>query len=1123
MTKRCFRRAAVVCLMAAAFGAAAFGVRATRPAAAQEAVRRPLQGAAALEQLKQDGQYDSLQEAMSQARFAVSRAGATPLGRAAWHAPNAAAGYDAYVTENGVSIALDEKTYVSLHLQAIGYGEALRAVGPGHASGEKQTIRLAREAGLQEWYINGPEGLEQGFTLSEPPAGPRQKGTPLRLAMEVGEGWRAAASEDGGAVTLRGEKGEAIEYGKLVARDRLGRTLASRLTVAGERVVIEVEEHDAAYPLTIDPLFTLQQKLQLADGATQDFLGHSVAIDGNTAIVGAPYDDVTKEDQGAAYVFVRSGATWTQQARLTASDAAVFDLFGWAVAIDGDTALVGAYNGPGAAGPDQGAAYVFVRSGRKWTQQARLNASDGMAAGLFGTSLALDGNTALIGAACYRVSPTLAPGAAYVFTRSGTAWTQQARLTFSAGADDDRFGQAVALDGDTALIGTPGAEVGANTNQGSVYVFTRNGTLWGARQTLNVAEGAPVDLFGGAVAISGNTALIGAAGRGNEEQGIVYAFERGAGGSWALTGPIGPARSEPLACFGVSVALSGDTAVIGASFGLFAPGVDHRSAYVFARSGHSWRQIRQLGPGLGSADDRFGYAVAIDENTVLAGAFQSDAAAGDQGAAYVFTIRDSQHIERQRLSAGDGAAGDRFGNAVALSGDTLVVGAENDDIGANVDQGSACVFTRSGATWSFQQKLTANDGAAKDHFGHAVAIDGSTIAVGAYADDIGGNADQGSAYVFTRSGTSWTFRQQLRAIAIDGLPGDNFGISVAVSGETIAAGASGADESRGVLYVFTPNGAIWTQQAKLWGYDAVPFQYFGCAIALQGDTLAAGAYGDTIGPNLAQGSVYLFTRSGGAWTAYSKLTAADGAQDDRFGIAVALNGDAVAVGAARDDIGSNADQGSAYVFARVGASWLQLQKLAASDGAAGDQFGMSVALGETILAVGAGNDAIGANAAQGSAYVYTYSGAYWLQQQKLKASDGAANDRFGVAVAVSGDAVAVGASGDTVGTRVGQGSAYLFASPLCPAITLAPASLPGGTVGAAYSQQLTAGGGTGEQEYTFSVSGGALPFGLTLNRDTGLLSGTPTAAGTYRFTITATFELSLCSGSRDYTITIAVP
>jgi hypothetical protein len=275
--------------------------------------------------------------------------------------------------------------------------------------------------------------------------------------------------------------------------------------------------------------------------------------------------------------------------------------------------------------------------------------------------------------------------------------------------------------------------------------------------------------------------------------------------------------------------------------------------------------------------------------------------------------------------------------------------------------------------------------------------------------------------------------------------------------------------------------------------------------------------------NLAQGSAYLFTRSGGAWTAYSKLTAADGAQDDRFGISVALNGDVVAVGAARDDIGSNADQGSAYVFARAGSSWLQIQKLAASDGAAGDQFGMSVALGETILAVGAGNDAIGANAAQGSAYVYTFSGAYWLQQQKLKASDGAANDHFGVAVAVSGDAVAVGASGDKVGTRIGQGSTYVFTSPLCPTITLAPTSLPGGTVGAAYSQQLTASGAAGEQEYTFSVSGGALPFGLTLNRDTGLLSGTPTAAGTYRFTITATFELSLCSSSRDYTITIAMP
>jgi hypothetical protein len=338
------------------------------------------------------------------------------------------------------------------------------------------------------------------------------------------------------------------------------------LAVDDEQVVIEVEDSEAAYPLTIDPLFTLQQRLTAADGAAQDFLGYSVALSGNTALVGAPYDDVTQSDQGSAYVFVRNGATWTQQARLTANDGASLDLFGWAVALDGDTAIVGAYNGPGAASPDQGAVYVFVRSGTTWTQQARLNSSDGVAAGLFGTAVALDGDTALVGAFDYRVSPTLAPGAAYVFVRNGATWTQQARLTASDGADGDRFGEAVALDGDTALIGAPADDVGANANQGSAYVFTRNGALWGARQKLTAGNGAANDFFGNAVALSGETALIGACLRFVDDLGLVYVFERGASG-WTETNSIGSIHRGAGAHFGVSVALDGDIAVIGASLG----------------------------------------------------------------------------------------------------------------------------------------------------------------------------------------------------------------------------------------------------------------------------------------------------------------------------------------------------------------------------------------------------------------------------------------------------------------------------------------------------------------------------------------------------------------------------
>ncbi|HEX5690892.1 MAG TPA: FG-GAP repeat protein, partial [Roseiflexaceae bacterium] len=314
-----------------------------------------LQGTAALGRLKHDDQYGSLQEALQQARLTVSRNETTPLRRWAWHAPNPYAGYDAYVTEAGVSIALDEQTYVSLHLRSLGYGAAQQGVTPGDISGDQHSITIKRQGGVREWFVNTADGVEHGFTLDEPPTGARHKGVPLRLALQVSAGWQAEADEDNERVWLRNDEGQAVEYGKLVVRDARGLNLAARLAVADEQVVIEVEDHDAHYPLTIDPLFTRQQKLTAADGEARDGFGQAVALSGTTAVIGAPTDDVTATNQGSVYVFVRNGQTWTLQGRLTAQDGATDDQFGHAVALDGDTLAVGAWYDDNGANENQGA------------------------------------------------------------------------------------------------------------------------------------------------------------------------------------------------------------------------------------------------------------------------------------------------------------------------------------------------------------------------------------------------------------------------------------------------------------------------------------------------------------------------------------------------------------------------------------------------------------------------------------------------------------------------------------------------------------------------------------------------------------------------------------------------
>jgi len=453
-----------------------------------------------------------------------------------------------------------------------------------------------------------------------------------------------------------------------------------------------------------------------ADGAEGDRFSYSVALDGDTVLVGAYRDDVGANiDQGSAYVFTRSDSSWTQQAKLTADDGAASDNFGYSVALDGDTVLVGAVS-DGAINFNPSSAYVFTRSGNTWTQQAKLVAEDGVPNDYFGASVALDGNTALVGAYGDDVGVNSHQGSAYVFTRSGSTWTQQAKLVAGDGAITDRFGFSVTLDGDTALVGAYPDDVGAI---GSAYVFTHSGATWTQQAKLVAGDGAVGDAFGYSVALNRDTALVGA-----------YGDDVGANS-------------------------------------------DQGSAYVFTRSGATWTQQAKLVAGDGAEGDYFGTSVALDGDTTLVGATYGDVSSSNQGSAYVFTRSGSAWIQQAKLTAGDAAAGDLLGRSVALDGDTALVGAYTDDVGAISDQGSAYVFTHSGSTWTQQAELTAGNGATGDRFGHSVALDGDNALVGAYGDDVGANSDQGSAYVFTRSGATWT--QQAKLVAGDGADGDFFG------------------------------------------------------------------------------------------------------------------------------------------------------------------------------------------------------------------------------------------------------------------------------------------------------------------------------------------------------------
>jgi hypothetical protein len=392
----------------------------------------------------------------------------------------------------------------------------------------------------------------------------------------------------------------------------------------------------SSFTLSFGPnwsLTTQQQKIQASDLQAGDNFGYSVAISGDTAVVGAQLEDTSGTSAGAAYIFTRSGTTWTQQQKIQSSDIQADDRFGFAVSIDGDTAVVSART-EDTGGLDAGAAYIFTRSGTTWTQQAKIIASDAQAGDTFGHSVGISGDTVVVGAQGEDTGGSNA-GAAYIFTRSGTTWTQQQKIQASDLQASDNFGYSVAISGDTAVVGAAYEDTGA-ADAGAAYIFTRSGTTWTQQQKIQA--------------------------------------------------------SDP------------------------------------------------------EANDRFGFAVSIDGDTVVVGANLEDTGGSNAGAAYVFTRSGTTWTQQQKIQASDIQAGDLFGASVSISGDTVVVGATGEDTGA-ADAGAAYIFTRSGTTWTQQQKIQASDPEANDQFGISVSISGDTVVVGAHQEDTGG-ADAGAAYIF---------------------------------------------------------------------------------------------------------------------------------------------------------------------------------------------------------------------------------------------------------------------------------------------------------------------------------------------------------------------------------------
>jgi hypothetical protein len=870
---------------------------------------------------------------------------------------------------DGVKIRF-QNANLDLEFQGWGYGktgvkEATAAVAP---FADANRVEYRRGA-LTEWYVNGPLGIEQGFTISQAPgtvASPDSQHDALAIALRLGGTLSASVEPGRHALTLRDQSGvETLRYGPLLAYDASGRELESWMEVQGGTLRLQVNTDGARYPILVDP-FVKAVELTSPAGATGDF-SRSVAVSGNTVVVGAPQATVDgKANQGAAYVFVEPAGGWatasTYTAELYNNLGSPGDELGWSVGIGGNAVVVSAPYATVDGKANQGAAYVFVEP--------------------------------TVGGVPTWTTPTGSP-------------TYNAELTEATGNAGDSFGWSVGINenGNVVVVGDPFA----NTSEGAAYVFV---------------EPTP--------------------------------------GGWAL----GPQTENA-----------------------------------------------KLTDSTGLAD-KIGWSVGINESgtTVVAGApFTFATTNANQGAAYVYVapnVNDpttwatptTRPAYNAQLTASDGLAGDFLGNSVSISGNTVVVGAPQATIPpteeGNQFQGAAYVFVEPttgvwATTSTFNAKLTASDGAASDFLGWSVGISGNTVVAGAY----GSSTDQGAAYVFVEPTTGvWvtpttTPSFNAKLIASDGAAGDEFGFTVGISGSTVVVGAQNdtveLGEYQGAAYVFTQSSGSPIQISPttlLYGFEGE--SYFENLTATGG---SGTGYTWSVISGTGLSAVGLSLTSAGVISGYPNATETAGS------FTVQVTDSQGNIGTQDYTLTIYPDILTTPTTLPTGIVGTPYSQMLSSSGGAGAPFSYSVASGTALSAVG-----------------LTLSPAGLIS---------------GTPSATETAAPLVIQVADMLGNFTHVNYTLTINAVAAP-LTISPTTLPAGTTGTPYSQTLTATGGSGTG-YSWAITSGATSLAnfdviLSPTPPTAVIVGIPSAAGMVSFTVQVTDSLG-DTATQNYTLTINNP
>jgi hypothetical protein len=523
--------------------------------------------------------------------------------------------------------------HVGFSLLSVGFGSALTPLAPVAPAPHGNRVTYARP-GLDEWYANGPLGIEQGFTVARPRVA---AAGPLTLALSLSGGARARRGRDESVTFSRA--GRSLAYGGLAASDANGRPLHTWLVLDRSQLLLRVDARGARWPVRIDP-FIQQGPHQTEGPGAEDFAATiALSADGNTALVGMPSFFTS-----GAYVFVRSGSTWTQQGGLLQGSGAGEHSESGQVALsaDGNTALLG---GPGAQ-----AAWVFTRSGSTWSEQAKLTGTGEVGAAAFGDSVAVsgDGNTAVVGGAADNSNT----GAVWTFTRSGQTWTQVGEKLV-APTPGHAFGRvALSSNGETLLVG----DITSSTSEGGAWVYVREGEAWREQAHLTEAGGLNVALSG-----DGNTAMIGA-------EDFVSVYTR-SGETWTAGQRLKPSYVDgPEFPFAVALSRNGQVALLSDA----GNESENGAVFVFDRSGETWtqQQERLVRTEVGLKSD-FGAGLALSEDgsTALIGGFGRESVWAFTNVPYAPPEGAPEFGECGHVNAGTGKWGTAACSSAGTGGD----------------------------------------------------------------------------------------------------------------------------------------------------------------------------------------------------------------------------------------------------------------------------------------------------------------------------------------------------------------------------------------------------------------------------------------------------------------------